>query len=98
MPPSTMSSTSSVILLPDRPFGPSDQKPRRIGVVRPPRHNLPEGVHCLRPQGLKLTMPVAEPQEVRLVDRVQHLGHRALDNLVLERGNAEGSEATGAEG
>ena len=37
---------------------------------------------------------VAEPQEVRLVDRVQHLGHRALDNLVLERGNAEGSEAT----
>jgi len=30
----------------------------------------------------------------RLVDRVQHLGHRALDNLVLERGNAEGSEAT----
>jgi hypothetical protein len=58
MQPSTMPSTSSVILFPDRPFGPSDQKPKRIGVVRPPWHNLPEGVHYLRPQGLNLTMPV----------------------------------------
>jgi hypothetical protein len=32
---------------------------------------------------------VAEAQEVGLVDGVQHLGHRALDNLILERGNAE---------
>src|SRR5208282_4846493 len=32
---------------------------------------------------------VAEPQEVRLVDRNQNLGYRALDNFVLERGNAE---------
>src|SRR6266478_8052929 len=32
---------------------------------------------------------VAEPKKVSLVDRIQHLGHRALDNLVFERGNAE---------
>src|SRR6266851_9475019 len=37
---------------------------------------------------------VAEPQEVRLLDLIQHLGYRALDNLVLEGGNAEGPEAT----
>src|SRR6266851_2590970 len=36
---------------------------------------------------------VAEPQEVRLVDRIQHLGYRPLDNLVFERGNAEGPAA-----
>ena len=33
--------------------------------------------------------PVAEPEEVFLPDRVQHFGHRALDHLVLHRGNAE---------
>src|SRR3981189_2808646 len=32
---------------------------------------------------------VAKPKEVRLVDPIQHLGHRTLDNLVFERGNAE---------
>src|SRR5215469_12578385 len=32
---------------------------------------------------------VAEAQEVGLVDGVQYLGHRTLDNLILERGNAE---------
>src|SRR4029077_16960162 len=33
---------------------------------------------------------VAEPQEVFLPDRVQHLDHRALDDLVLQRRDAEG--------
>ncbi len=33
--------------------------------------------------------PVREPEEVFLVDRVQHLDHRALDDLVLQRGDAE---------
>jgi hypothetical protein len=32
---------------------------------------------------------VAEPKKVRLVDRIQHLGYRPLDNLVFERGHAE---------
>ena len=32
---------------------------------------------------------VAEPQKVCFPDRVQHLDHRALDDLVLQRGNAE---------
>jgi hypothetical protein len=38
-----------------------------------------------RPEG------VGEAEEVRLVDGVQHLHHRALDDLVLQRGDAERS-------
>jgi hypothetical protein len=37
---------------------------------------------------------VAEAQEVSLVDRVEHFGHRALDDLVLERGKAKGPLAS----
>jgi len=33
--------------------------------------------------------PVGEPQEVRLVDGVQHLDYGALDDLVLQRGDPE---------
>ena len=33
--------------------------------------------------------PVGEPQEVRLIDGVQHLNHGALDDLVLQRGDPE---------
>ena len=32
---------------------------------------------------------VGEAEEVRLVDGVQHLHHRALDDLVLQRGDPE---------
>jgi hypothetical protein len=32
---------------------------------------------------------VGETEEVRLVDGVQHLHHRALHDLVLQRGDAE---------
>ena len=32
---------------------------------------------------------VREPEEVRLVDRIEHLHHRALDDLVLQRSNAQ---------
>ena len=32
---------------------------------------------------------VAEPQEVGLIDGIQHLGHRPLDDLVLQGGDAE---------
>src|SRR3984957_15346248 len=35
--------------------------------------------------------PVTEPQELRLVDRRQDRRHRRLDNLVLQRGNAQRS-------
>ena len=35
--------------------------------------------------------PVTEPQEFRLVDRRQDRRHRRLDNLVLQRGNAQRS-------
>jgi len=40
------------------------------------------------------TEAVAESQEVSLVDRVQHLGYRALDDLVFQRGEAEGPFAS----
>ena len=33
--------------------------------------------------------PIREPEEIFLVDRVQHLDHRALDDLVLQRGDAQ---------
>src|SRR6185312_3021305 len=35
------------------------------------------------------TEPVAEPQEVALPDRIQHLRHGSLDDLVLQRRDAE---------
>src|SRR5437667_2592065 len=37
------------------------------------------------------TESVREPEEVGLVDRVEHLDDGALDDLVLQRGNAERS-------
>src|SRR3977135_4298690 len=60
MPPSTMSSTSNVILFPGRRFGPSDRKPRRIGAARLLRHDRQLGVHQLLPGGAKLTKPCDE--------------------------------------
>src|SRR5216683_120947 len=61
MPPSTMFSTSNVILFPGRPFGPSDRKPRRIGAARLLRHDRQLGVHQLPPGRAKLTKP---PQQL----------------------------------
>src|SRR3954467_14215967 len=37
---------------------------------------------------------VAEPHEVGLIDSVQHLGHRALDDLVLQSRNAKRAPPT----
>ena len=62
-------------------------------------------VHTLRHQGLfegrqgRVGAPsrpeaVAEAQKIGLVDGVQHLGHRPLDNFVLKRGYAERPLAT----
>src|SRR4029077_19855861 len=39
MPPSTIPSTSSAISSPGRRFGSSDQRRRRNGATRPPRHD-----------------------------------------------------------
>ena len=33
--------------------------------------------------------PVREPEEIFLIDRVQHLDHRTLDDLVFQCGDAE---------
>ena len=35
--------------------------------------------------------PIGKAEEVALVDRIQHLSHRPLDNLVLKRGDPERS-------
>ena len=48
-------------------------------------HQRVQGV-VLAPSGSK---PVGEADEVRLVDRIEHLDHRALDDLVLEPRDAE---------
>src|SRR5439155_9737779 len=46
-----------------------------------------------RIQRVVLTAPrteaVREPEKVRFVDGVEHLGDGALDNLIFQRGNAE---------
>jgi hypothetical protein len=59
MPPSTMSSTSNVILFPGQRFAPSDRKPRRIGTARLLRHDRQLGVNQLSPGRAKLTKPSA---------------------------------------
>jgi hypothetical protein len=51
-PPSTMSSTSNVILFPGRRFGPSDRKPGRIGAARLLRHSRQLGYTSYRPEEL----------------------------------------------
>ena len=33
--------------------------------------------------------PIREPEEVLLVDRIQHRRDRTLDNLILQRGNRQ---------
>ena len=38
--------------------------------------------------------PVRKTQEVDFIDGAQHLGHRALNNFVFQRGNTEWSLAT----
>jgi hypothetical protein len=68
------------------------EEPTDVGVEHP--------VHLLRPdpdreqvQRIMLATsgpePVREPEEVDLVDGVQHLDHRALDDLVLQRCDPE---------
>lgn len=37
--------------------------------------------------------PVTEPEEVFLLDHVQHLGHRPLEDLVFQRCNAERAQS-----
>src|SRR5712675_1338392 len=65
--------------VPQHPYQPSVVN----GVEEGSDVEIEHPVHAPRPEA------VAEPKKVSLVDRIQHLGHRALDNLVFERGNAE---------
>ena len=68
------------------------EEPFDVG-VQYPVHRLALDAHRERVQRIVLSPsgpePVGEAEEVRLVDRIENLYHRALDNLVLQRRNAE---------
>src|SRR6266446_3755362 len=64
----------------------ASKKPGNVGVQYPvhPRVADPDGerVQCIM-RTASGPEPVREPEEIFLVDRVQHLDHRTLDDLVL---------------
>ena len=68
------------------------EEPGNVGVQYPvhPRVADPDGerVQCIM-RTASGPEPVREPEEIFLVDRVQHLDHRTLDDLVLQRCDAE---------
>lgn len=68
------------------------EEPRDVG-VHYPVHLCAIDPDRQRVQRKMLAPPwseaVAEPEEVFLVDRVQHLDQRALDDLILQRRDAE---------
>src|SRR5437867_964698 len=68
------------------------EEPTDVGIEHPV-HPLRRDPHRPRIQRLMRTAPrpepVREPEEVDLIDRVQDRDDRALDQLVLQRGNAE---------
>src|SRR5712671_1918379 len=70
------------------------QYPVHLRARDPDRQRVREpSAHGLDPWGIMLAAPrpepVREPEEVFLVDRVQHLDHRSLDDLVLQRRDAQ---------
>ena len=68
------------------------EEPRDVG-VQDPVHLAPVDPDRQRIQRIMLATPgpepVAEPQEVFLPDRVQHFHQRPLDDLVLQRCDAQ---------
>src|SRR3954454_10542608 len=68
------------------------EEPADVGVQYPVHRSVLNANHkrvqrvVLAPSGPK---PVGEADEVRLVDCVENLDDRALDDLVLQRGDAE---------
>src|ERR1700730_4339316 len=68
------------------------EEPGNVGVQYPvhPRVADPDGerVQCIM-RTASGAEPVREPEEILLVDRVQHLDHRTLDDLVLQCCDAE---------
>src|SRR5260370_20222703 len=60
---------------------------------RSPVHLLPLNPDRQRVQRIMLTAsrpePIGEPQEIHLIDSVQHLDDRPLDHFVFQRGDAE---------
>ncbi len=77
----------------DQPFmADRVEEPRNIG-VQYPVHLRAFDSDRQRIQRVVLAAPrpepIREPEEVLLVDRVQHLDERPLDDLILQRRNAE---------
>ena len=70
----------------------SIEEPRYVGVKNPVDFACVESV-CERIQRIVLAAPrsepVAEPQELRLVDRREDRNHRGLDDLVFQGRDAE---------
>ena len=68
------------------------QEPGNVGVQYPvhPRVADPdrERVQCIM-RTASGPEPVREPEEIFLIDRVQHLDHRTLNDLVLQCCDAE---------
>jgi hypothetical protein len=68
------------------------QEPGNVGVQYPVHPHVadPDGerVQCIM-RTASGPEPVREPEEICLVDRVQHLDYRTLDDLVLQRRDAE---------
>jgi hypothetical protein len=66
--------------------------------VQYPAHLSPVKTHRQRVQRIVLAAsgaePIGEPGEVRPIDGVQHGHHRALDNLILQRGHTEWAQAS----
>ena len=70
----------------------SIEEPRYVGVENPVDFTCINSV-CERIQRIVLAAPgsepVAEPQELRLVDRREDCNHRCLDDFVFQGSNAE---------
>jgi hypothetical protein len=77
----------------DQPLVPDAVEERLDIGIHDPVHllALDRHRHCVQRSMLAAPRPepVAEPEEVFLIDGIQHLGHGPLDDLVLQRRYAE---------
>jgi hypothetical protein len=68
------------------------EEPGNVGVQYPVHSRVAdpdrERVQCIM-RTASGPEPIREPEEIFLVDRVQHLNNRTLDDLVLQRRDAE---------
>jgi hypothetical protein len=68
------------------------EEPADVGIEHPVHPSRVETDRERIQRGMRAASrpePVREPEEVRVVDRIQHLDDGALDNPVFQRGNPE---------